>query len=138
YFIQENRAGVRRLEQANLAATTGSGERAIHIAEKLAFQQSIGKRRAIDGNKGLGLACAGIMYALRQQLFAGAALTHNQHGSTALRAGLCALPDPRQRLALPYEVLQPVFSMTQAWLRPGTQAAIQALNDDGILADKHR
>src|SRR3546814_9418061 len=91
---------MRRLEQTHFTATTGPGKRPIHIAEQLTFQQGFRKGRAIDGNKRLRLTRAGIVYALRQQFFAGAALAHDQNCCTALRAGLGTLPDSLQRLAL--------------------------------------
>ena len=50
-FVEKDRALVGHFEQATLVLV-GSGERAFYVTEQFAFQQSLGKGSAIDGDEG--------------------------------------------------------------------------------------
>ena len=50
YFVEKDRAGVRRLESAG-AIVDRAGERPANVAEQFAFQQAFGQRPAIDANE---------------------------------------------------------------------------------------
>ena len=78
-FVHEDGSAVGLLELAD-AAAVGAGERAALVAEKLAFQQRLGNRRAVDGQKRGPAAAAVLVDCPRHHFLAGAAFAENQHG----------------------------------------------------------
>jgi hypothetical protein len=50
------------------------------MTEQLAFKQSLGNRRAIDGNKRIGGTAAGGVNSARKELLAGARLPDEEDG----------------------------------------------------------
>ena len=81
-LVEEQRAAVGRLEAADLVAD-GAGERALDVAEQLAFQQSRRQGGAVDLDEGLAGPRAVLVDGPGQQLLAGAALAADQHGRRA-------------------------------------------------------
>src|ERR1700720_711532 len=90
-FVQENRSGVSQLELA-LARGDSASERALFVAEQLAFQK-LGRNGGTvnfdERSAGKGTLA---MNVRRQQLFARARLAHDQDASvgTGRHAGLVA------------------------------------------------
>ena len=68
-----------------------AGERAFHIAEELAFDQSRYQRTAIDRNKRLVSEGAGVMNGARHHFLPRAAFTQNEHRVYAV-CRLCDYP----------------------------------------------
>jgi hypothetical protein len=78
-FVQEQRAPVGRAKQPD-GVSIGPRERAAHVAEKFAFDQIPGKRRAIhrhEWNAGTGTA---FMDRARHQLLAGPGFADDEGG----------------------------------------------------------
>lgn len=70
-LVEEQRSGMRQLEQARFSAPSGARERTFLISKKLALQKGFRQRGAIDGEKRLVGARAAIVDRLRQQFLAG-------------------------------------------------------------------
>ena len=51
YFVEEQRPVVGQFEKPHLAAPRRPRERALHVAEQLAFKQVFGQGRAVDGHE---------------------------------------------------------------------------------------
>ena len=86
-LVEKERALVRQLEAADLARD-GAGERALFVAEELAFEQPGGNGRAIQLDEGALAARAQAMDGARQQFFAGSGLALDEHGGIGGRDGL--------------------------------------------------
>lgn len=69
YFVEEQRPVVGQFEKPHLAAPRRPRERALHVAEQLAFEQVFGQGRAVDGHERPVAALAGVVDALREQFF---------------------------------------------------------------------
>ena len=80
-FIEHQGAAVGGLDLAD-GGLAGPGERAALIAKQLAFEQRLGDRCAVDGDK-FSAAFGRLVQALRQHLFASAALAQQHHGGGA-------------------------------------------------------
>ena len=118
-LVEEHRSAVGHLEQT-LLLQPRIGERAALVAEQLALEQLLGKRRAGDVHERLGRAIAGVVNDLGDQILAGAALAGQQDGRGRTRR------DPRDerpqgldRRRLADETLQAVGSRG---IRRGTAA----------------
>ncbi len=83
-FVQEERAAIRLLEEAN-AILDRAGEGATLVAEELRFEQGIGQRTAVFGDEGLGGAAAFVMDGARHHFLAGTGLAGDQHGQIVRR-----------------------------------------------------
>ena len=83
-FVEENRALVGHFEKALLRGD-GAGERALHVAEKLRFEQIDGNRAGIDGNERFVGARGSGVNRLGDQFLTGAALAVDQHGGARRR-----------------------------------------------------
>src|SRR6185436_14950873 len=98
-LVQEQRASVGALEETRMPAH-GACEAALLVPEKLARCELARQRAAVDGDE-LAWPRARSMNRLRDELFARARLTKNQHG--ARRAGdlfdLLVDGEHRRRLA---------------------------------------
>ena len=81
-LVEEQRAAVGQLEAADLVAV-GAGERALDVAEQLAFQQARRQGGAVDLDERLAGPRAVVVDAPGQQFLAGAALAAEQHGGSA-------------------------------------------------------
>ena len=79
-FVQKQGAAVGRLQLA-LAAGLRAGKGAPGVAEKLAFRHLRGDGGAVDGDKGTIGIGAQVMQATRNDLFAAAGWTADQHRS---------------------------------------------------------
>ena len=86
-FIQQQRAGVGQFKFSRLGGHR-PGKGAAHVPEQFAFQQRVGKPRAIDRHKGPLAAWAGAVHQARQQFLARAALGFHQD----VRVGARHLP----------------------------------------------
>ena len=82
-FVQKNRAGVRRFESAR-AIGDRAGERAAHVAEQFAFQQTFAQRAAIHAHKRARAARAKLMHRLGDQFLARAGFAQQQHRGVRL------------------------------------------------------
>ena len=71
-FVEENRALIGDFEEA-LFRGDGAGERALHVAEKLRFEQIHRNRAGVDGDESLVRARGCGMNRLGDQFLAGAA-----------------------------------------------------------------
>ncbi len=78
-FVHEDGAAVGLLELAD-AAAVGAGERPALVAEKLALQERLGDRRAVDGQERGPAAAAVLVNGPGNHLLARAALAQDQHG----------------------------------------------------------
>ena len=81
-LVQEDRAGVRRLEPAD-AVIDRAGEGAANVPEQLAFQQALAERAAIDLDVRAGAAAAEAVDGGGDQFLAGARLAQQQHRGLA-------------------------------------------------------
>src|SRR5258706_15449121 len=81
-LVEEERALVRRDEQAALVGD-GAGERSLHVAEELAFQQRLGNRAAVDRDEGLVGARARAVDRAREELLAAAAFALDEDARVA-------------------------------------------------------
>ena len=97
-FVEHQRALVGRLELADLALGR-AGERALLVAEQLAFQQRLGERGAVQADERPLAARAGEVDGAGDQLLADAALAANQHGGPARRGAGDLLRDVVHQLA---------------------------------------
>ncbi len=70
-LVQEQGSSLGLFEQTFLAGF-GVGERALFIAEQLAFNQGRRDRGTVDGDEGRSRPARGIVYCLCQQVFTGA------------------------------------------------------------------
>ena len=77
-FVEKQRALVGRLEKP-LFCGDGAAERALHVAEQLAFQQGGGQGAAIAGHQRMILAAAEAMNCPDEHFLARAALADQQH-----------------------------------------------------------
>ena len=78
HLVQEHGAAMRQLEAAD-ALRDGAGERALLVAEHLAFQQAGGNGGAVQLDEGALPARAEVVDGARQQFLAGAGLAVDQH-----------------------------------------------------------
>ena len=78
-FVEEQRALVGQFEDAAFLRSR-VGERALLVAEQLAFQQGFRNGRAVDGDERLGLAQALVVERFGDQVFAGSVLAFEQDG----------------------------------------------------------
>jgi len=79
-FIQKQRALFRQREAA-LAVPAGVGKRAGRVAEKLGFQEGVGKGAAVDRHKGALGPPTQAMEGPGHQFLAGAAFPFDEHGA---------------------------------------------------------
>src|SRR5262249_33070833 len=84
YLVEEQRAALRRREQADLVGD-GAGERAAHVAEELRLHQAFRDRAAVDGHEGLVPTEAVEMDGPRHELLARAALARDHGRGRAVR-----------------------------------------------------
>ncbi len=68
HLVQKQRAPVGQLKEAGAAALFGSGEGPLLVAEQLAFQQILRKRRHVDGQKRPGRPAGGPVNGVGEQL----------------------------------------------------------------------
>ena len=78
-LVEKERPLVRQLEHPGLARPAGPGERALHVAEQLGFQQGLGNGRAADLDEGLVLARAVLVDDGRHHLLAHPGFAENEH-----------------------------------------------------------
>ena len=81
-LIQKQCSAIGLLESARLGSHR-AGEGAALVAEKLRLEQTLGDGRAIDFDKGLVGARAGMMDRAGKELLAGSGVTQQQHGEIA-------------------------------------------------------
>src|SRR3984957_20372322 len=81
-FIQEERAVIGVLETPD-ALSDGASEGALDVTKELGFEQTRGKRPAVDGLQRRPVASAGGMNGAGQQLFSGSGLPADEDGGTA-------------------------------------------------------
>ena len=105
YFVEQQRAPMRQFEAPRFGRH-GSSKGTPGIAEQFAFEQRLGKRRAIHRHKRTIAARAQPMNQPRHQLFPGTAFRLDQNIGIA-----------RRRLARPVERPQPVGSASRQSLR---------------------
>ena len=77
-FIEEERAGIRELESSH-AVSFCVCVSALHVAEKLAFENSLRQAAGVHGNERPAGARRKCMQRARDDVFAGAMLAHDQH-----------------------------------------------------------
>ena len=100
-LVEEQRAAVRHLEPARLAAD-GAGKCALLVAEQLGLEQRVGDRGAVDRDKRAVRARAQRVQRAREEFLSGAALAFEEHGGIRLaRRGAAAVrpaaaADPRR------------------------------------------
>src|SRR6185436_7362276 len=83
-FIEEDRAAVGDFE-IPFSRRDSAGKRATNMAEEFRFEQFGRKIRGVHGDERLVRAQALVMNRARDQLFAGAALSGDQHGASGRR-----------------------------------------------------
>ena len=98
-FVQEKRPAVALLETPD-ALGHRTGERAFLVPEKLAFQQGLGDRRAVDRHEKLVAAPAVMVDRAGHQFLAGTALAGDHHRGLAVRDAAHHLEHLLHRLGL--------------------------------------
>src|SRR6185503_16228619 len=98
YFVEENRAAIRELKPADTIAMRAS-ERAFDVPEKLALEQLVRNRRAVDLHERPRAARAARMDHVRHELLAHTRLALDQHARRRLRDGFDAREHLLQRRA---------------------------------------
>ena len=83
-FVEEDRAGVGRLEAAG-AVVDRAGERAADVAEEFAFEQAFAEGAAVDADERPVAALAELVDRVGDQLLAGARFAQQQHRRAAPR-----------------------------------------------------
>ena len=83
-LVQEERAAARQLE-ATRASPVGAGEGALLMSEKLRLDERLGDRRAVDGDERAAPAWRQRVQGAREELFAGAALSRQEHRALGRR-----------------------------------------------------
>src|SRR5579859_611276 len=78
-LVKENGALIGNFEEA-LLGSDGAGKSALHVAEKLRFEQIYRNRSSVDWHEGLVRARGGGMNGFGDELFTGAAFPADQHG----------------------------------------------------------
>ncbi len=86
HFVQEQRALVGQLEAADFLRD-GSGERALFVAEQLAFEQAGGDGGAVELDEGALAAAAQVVNGAGDQLLAGAGFAQDQDRGIGGRHG---------------------------------------------------
>src|SRR5580698_1037965 len=81
-FVQENRSSMGLFESPD-AVAHGARECALDVSEQFGFQQSFGKRAAINGHQREAVASAGGMDGTGGQFLAGSGFTGNEDGGPA-------------------------------------------------------
>ncbi len=104
-FVEEERAAIGALEQAALGRD-GSRERAAHVAEQLALEQSLRNRGAVDREEGLVHATAVVMQCARHHLLARSALARDQDARVDVRGAADHREHVAHRRALADELLE--------------------------------
>ncbi|MNE21868.1 hypothetical protein D3C80_1150490 [compost metagenome] len=88
-FVEEQRAAMGRLSQADLALV-GTGERAFFIAEQLAFEQRLRQASAVDHHQRAVCSGAAHVHRTGEQFFTATRLTLQQHRDLRWRRTLQA------------------------------------------------
>ena len=83
-LVEEEGAAAGRREEP-LLVPHGAGERSLHVAEELAFEQRLRQRAAVDREERPVGAQRRVVDVARQHLLAGAALAADQHGRVGRR-----------------------------------------------------
>ena len=81
-LVEEDAAGVGGLEAAG-AVFIGACERALDVAEQLAFEQAFGQGPAVDADVGAALAGAQVVDGAGDEFLAAAGLADDQHARAA-------------------------------------------------------
>ena len=110
HLVEKERALVRQLEAADLARD-GAGERALLVAEELAFEQAGGNGGAIQLDEGALAARAQAVDGARQQFLAGSRLALDQHGGIGGRDGLNLAQHVAQAGAFAHDVVEAVLEI---------------------------
>ena len=98
-LVEEDRAGVRRLEEPRPAAAARAGEGALLVPEELGLEQRLGERGAVHRHERPVAAAARAVDALGDHLLAGAALAGDEHGRVGARVALRERAHPRHGAA---------------------------------------
>src|SRR6266403_5795234 len=104
-FVQENGSALRCFK-ASRAVFDCAGEGASDVSEEFAFKKLSWNGSAIDPDKRLVFALAAVVDFSRDQLFAGARLTRNEHRSLRWRDQINLLDDLAQGGALADELAE--------------------------------
>ncbi len=136
-LVEEQRAAMRGLEQPRLAAAPRTGERAVVIAEQLAFQQRLREGAAVHRHERERAARAQRVQALRDHLLAGAALAEYQHGRVRLRVAARQLAHALHRRGLAEHVVEPVARREALRVRLRTQRAVEPFDRARFLERQH-
>ena len=83
-FIEKQRAAMRHFDAARLGAV-GAGEGSFFVAEQFAFEKRAGNRGTIHLHPWTGLPWRSAVNHARNDVFAGAALSVDQHGDVGAR-----------------------------------------------------
>src|SRR5690606_37210249 len=98
-LVEEDRAAVGQLEAADAVAVR-AGARALHVPEKLAFEQLAGNRRAVHLHQRTVRARAAGVNRVGDELLADSGFALDQHAGVRLRDGLEAREHLLERGAL--------------------------------------
>ena len=85
-FVEEQRAAIGQLELAIAPLAVGPGVGAGGHAEEFGFKQRVGHRCDVDADKGTTGAAGRSVDGVRQQFFARARFTQQQHRAARLRS----------------------------------------------------
>src|SRR5690242_5537564 len=99
-FVHEEGSAVRRLEQT-LPIFICPGKGSFHVAEKLGLEKGLGKRAAVNGDKGSLGTEAVLMNGSGNQFFSGSALACNQDATRLWCNGLNQIENCAHLGALP-------------------------------------
>src|SRR5690606_6288117 len=82
-FIKKQGAAVGGFDQPYSAAATRAGEGAFFVAKQFGFEQRFGNGAAVHRDEGFAATRAGAVQRLSDELFAGAGLASDEHGTIA-------------------------------------------------------
>ena len=97
-FVEEQRALLGRLDQP-LLVRAGAGERALHVAEQLRFEQRLGQRAAVERDERPIAPQRIEVDGARHPFLAGARFAGDEHGAVGARDLLDQLEDGEHLVA---------------------------------------
>ena len=126
HFVHEDRAAVRRLEQARLVAV-GAGERAAHVAEQLRLEERVGQAGAVDRDELRARAGALLVDQAGEDLLADAALAGDEDLRVRPGRVLQLLAEFADRRASPDELFAVFVHRCRSCQQPPIPTPIQPI-----------
>ena len=126
------------LKKSHFSALCSSCKGALHITEKLTFQQILGQSRAVDGHKGILAPGTQVVDALGKQLLAGAGLTVDQNIGIRIAVFFSCSDQASHGLALVQDMRKVVLGCKTRGIDPLSQLSLLCLDLLCPLEGDHR